>query len=148
MEVKVINESGFELPKYETEHSAGLDLRAKVNVEGIESIVLRPGDSKVIPTGIKVEIPSGYEIQIRPRSGMAAVFGITVLNSPGTIDADFRGEIGVILINHGKQDFQIKNGDRIAQMVLNKFERIEFNESENLSGTERGEGGFGSTGIS
>lgn len=148
MEVKVINESGFELPKYETEHSAGLDLRAKVRLEGIESIVLRPGDSKAIPTGIKVEIPSGYEIQIRPRSGMAAKFGITVLNSPGTIDADFRGEIGVILINHGKQDFHIKNGDRIAQMVLNKFERIEFNETKDLSVTERGEGGFGSTGIS
>lgn len=142
MKVKVINESTNDLPKYETENSAGMDVRANIK----EAVVLYPGERKLIGTGLKLEIPSGFECQVRPRSGLAYKSGITVLNSPGTIDADYRGEIGVILINHGKDHFEINPGDRIGQLVFAKYERVEFETSEELSNTERGEGGFGSTG--
>lgn len=133
---------GEGLPKYETDLSAGMDLRA--NIEN--PICLEPGFRILVPTGIKAEIPEGYEIQIRPRSGLAYKFGITVLNAPGTIDADYRGDIGIILFNASGENFMINPGDRIAQAVLNKFERIEWEETSNLSETDRGEGGFGSTG--
>ena len=131
------------LPKYETEFSAGMDLRA--NIE--EKIVLQPGHRVLIPTGIKAEVPVGYEIQIRPRSGLALKSGITVLNAPGTIDSDYRGDIGVILYNASDKGFVIETGDRIGQAVLNKFEKIEWSEEGELSKTERGEGGFGHTGV-
>ena len=147
MKVKVINKSGFDLPKYETENSAGMDLRACFsNRENFE--IIERGERLLIKTGIFLEVPKGYEVQIRPRSGLAFKFGVTVVNSPGTIDADFRGEIGVILINHGEVPFIVNHGDRIAQMVLAKCEQAEWDEVDNLSETERGEGGFGSTGKS
>lgn len=145
MKVKVINNSQNELPKYETENSAGMDVRAELNVP---SIVIEPGDRVLIPTGLKLEIPSGYECQVRPRSGLAYKYGITVLNSPGTIDADYRGDIGVILINHGPSSFVVNTGDRIGQLVFSKYERVEWESSDELSETERGQGGFGSTGKS
>lgn len=140
MKVKVINKSGFELPMYKTEGSAGMDLVATIDA------VLQPKRRVLIPTGIYVALPVGYELQIRPRSGMALKYGITVLNTPGTIDADYRGEIGVILYNASGNIVDIKKGDRIAQAVLAQYERIEWEEVEELSETERGEGGFGSTG--
>lgn len=140
--VKVINESGHELPAYATEHSAGVDLRAKL----LEPLVLPPNHSTIIPTGLSVELPEGYELQIRPRSGLAAKNLVTVLNAPGTIDADYRLEIKVILINHGNADFVINNGDRIAQAVLNKYERISWKAVLELSDSER-TGGLGSTGT-
>ena len=143
MKVKVINESNNDLPKYETENSAGMDVRAHFPME---EIILEPGERLLIKTGLKLEIPSGYECQVRPRSGLAYKNGITVLNSPGTIDADYRGDIGVILINHGKSNFVIKKGERIGQLVFAKYERAEFELAEELESTERGEGGFGSTG--
>lgn len=142
MKVKVINESNNDLPKYETENSAGMDVRA--NIE--EKIVLTTGERRLIKTGLKFEIPTGYECQVRPRSGLAYKKGVTVLNSPGTIDADYRGDVGVILINHGNEPFEIEPGDRIAQIVFAKYERAEFELSEELEETDRGEGGFGSTG--
>lgn len=142
MKVKVINESRNDLPKYETENSAGMDVRANLD----DRIILEPGERTLIKTGLKLEIPSGYECQVRPRSGLAYKNGITVLNSPGTIDADYRGEVGVILINHGTSSFIIEPGERIGQLVFNKYERVEWETSETLSETERGEGGFGSTG--
>ena len=141
--VKVINKSNRELPKYESLNAAGLDIRAYLD----EPIVISPGEIKLIPTGIFMEIPSGYECQVRPRSGLALKKGITVLNTPGTIDADYRGEVGVILINHSKNSTTISNGDRIAQLVFNKFEQIEWENESKLSTTKRGDGGFGSTGI-
>jgi dUTP pyrophosphatase len=141
--VKVINESGHELPAYATEHSAGVDLRAKL----LEPLVLPPNHSTIIPTGLSVELPEGYELQIRPRSGLAAKNLVTVLNSPATIDGDFRGEIKVILINHGNADFVINNGDRIGQAVLHKYEKIQWKEVLSLSETKRGSGGLGSTGV-
>lgn len=145
MKVKIVNKSGFELPKYETENSAGIDLKACFsNVE--KGALIERGERLLIKTGIFLEIPKGYEVQIRPRSGLAFKFGVTVLNSPGTIDADYRGEIGVILINHGEVPFVVSHGDRIAQMVLKKVEEFEFDEVEELSETVRGDGGFGSTG--
>lgn len=145
MKVKIINKSGFELPKYETKNSAGLDLKLSEEIyKNVEYIL--PGQSKLCKTGLFLEIPEGYEAQIRPRSGWAAKHGITVLNSPGTIDADYRGEIGVILINHSSVPFILNYGDRIAQMVFNKVEQAEFVEVDTLSETDRGEGGFGSTG--
>lgn len=148
VKVKVINKSKNELnnklPGYETENSAGMDVRANF-VDG-ESYILREGERVLVPTGLFAEIPQGYEIQVRPRSGLAYKKGITVLNSPGTIDSDYRGEIGVILINHSEEDFEIKNGERIGQIVLSKYERIEWEEALELSETDRGEGGFGSTG--
>lgn len=145
MQVKIINKSGFELPKYETKNSAGLDLRLSEEIyKNVEHIF--PNQSKVCKTGLFLEIPEGYEAQIRPRSGWAAKHGITVLNSPGTIDADYRGEIMVILINHSSIPFRLSFGDRIAQMVFSKVERTEFLEVDALSETDRGDGGFGSTG--
>ena len=141
MVVKIVNKSDNALPQYETGGSAGLDVRSA------ENGLLKPGEFKLITTGLRVEIPYGYEIQVRPRSGLALKHGITVLNSPGTIDADYRGEIGVILINHGQSDFEIKAGDRIAQLVVAPVERIQWQETGELnSSTKRGENGFGSTG--
>lgn len=144
IDVKVYNKSENPLPAYESKLAAGCDVKANIDY------LLHPGERTLIPTGLFVEIPEGYEIQVRPRSGLALKHGITVLNSPGTIDADYRGEICVILINHGQDHFNIKKGDRIGQLVLNKVEQINWiveNEKENLSKTDRGEGGFGSTKI-
>lgn len=143
MQVKVINHSKHDLPNYETKASAGLDIRA--NIEG--SIVLKPLDRVLVKTGLFLEIPEGYEAQVRPRSGLALKKGITVLNSPGTIDADYRGEVGVILINLSNEDFTIEDGERIAQVVFAQVEQAEWINVETLTETERGEGGFGSTGV-
>jgi dUTP pyrophosphatase len=140
--VKVINESGHLLPIYQTGGSAGLDLRGKL----VEPLVVPPNHSAIIPTGLFMEIPKGYELQIRPRSGLAVKNLVTVLNSPGTIDSDYRDEIKVIIINHGNVDFVVNDGDRIAQCVLAKYERIEWEDVQVLSKTERA-GGLGSTGI-
>jgi dUTP pyrophosphatase len=142
MMIKIVNQSKNPLPEYSTVHSAGMDLRA--NLES--SIVLKPGERRLVPTGLFIELPVGYEAQIRPRSGLAYKHGITVLNSPGTIDADYRGEIGVILVNLGNEDFVIGHGERICQMVIAKHERADFLIVESLESTERGEGGFGHTG--
>ena len=142
MKVLVINKSNNELPTYETIGSAGLDIRAFIE----ESITLKPLERKLIKTGLFLEIPVGYEAQVRPRSGFALKNGVTVLNSPGTIDADYRGEVGVILINLSQENVEIHTGDRIAQLVFAKVEQAEWNEVETLSETERGAGGFGSTG--
>ena len=141
--VKVINKSKHSLPKYETLCSAGMDLRA--NLE--KAVVLKPLERALIPTGLFIQLPQNCEAQIRPRSGLAFKKGVTVLNSPGTIDADYRGEIGVILINLSQDRFTINNGERIAQLVIAKHERIEWNEVSVLNETERGAGGFGSTGV-
>ena len=143
MTVKIINKSKNELPKYETLFSAGMDLRA--NLE--ESIVLKPFQRLVVKTGLFISLQQGYEAQIRPRSGLALKKGITVLNSPGTIDADYRGEIGVILINLSDSDFEINTGDRIAQMIIAKHETIEWEAVDKLDGSVRGDKGFGSTGV-
>lgn len=142
MRVKIINKSNNALPAYETASSAGMDLRAFVDAD----VVLKPFERKLIPTGLYIELPEGYEAQIRPRSGLAIKSGITVLNSPGTIDADYRGEIKVILINLSQDDFTIKSGERICQMVIVKHEKAEFVEVNEISETERGAGGFGHTG--
>lgn len=143
MIVKIINKSKNELPKYETLFSAGMDLRA--NLE--ESIVLKPFQRLVVKTGLFISLQQGYEAQIRPRSGLALKKGITVLNSPGTIDADYRGEIGVILINLSDSDFEINSGDRIAQMIIAKHETIEWEAVDKLDDSVRGDKGFGSTGV-
>ena len=143
MRVKIINKSKNELPKYETLFSAGMDLRA--NLE--ESIVLKPFQRLVVKTGLFISLQQGYEAQIRPRSGLALKKGITVLNSPGTIDADYRGEIGVILINLSDSDFEINSGDRIAQMIIAKHETIEWEAVDKLDESVRGDKGFGSTGV-
>lgn len=142
IKVKVINRSGNPLPSYETTHAAGMDLRADLK----EPVILHSGERRLIPTGLFLEIPEGYEGQVRPRSGLAFKHGITVLNSPGTIDADYRGEVKVILINHSDQPFTIQNGERIAQLVLARHEQIEWVIAEELAETQRGAGGFGSTG--
>ena len=142
MRVKIINKSNNALPAYETASSAGMDLRAFVDAD----VVLKPFERKLIPTGLYIELPDSYEAQIRPRSGLAIKSGITVLNSPGTIDADYRGEIKVILINLSQDEFTIKSGDRICQMVIAKHEKAEFVEVNEISETERGAGGFGHTG--
>jgi dUTP pyrophosphatase len=142
LKVKILRE-GVTLPKYQTDHSAGLDLCACID----KDIILMPGERVLVPTGISIELPDGYEAQVRPRSGLAINHGVTVLNSPGTIDPDYRGEVKVIIINLGKEPFVIKNGMRIAQMVISKFERVEVEVVEELSQTRRGEGGFGSTGV-
>ena len=142
IEVSVINESPYELPKYQTILSAGLDLKAVLN----ESLVLQPLERKIIGTGLKIALPEGYEAQVRPRSGLAAKYGISILNSPGTIDADYRGEVGVILVNLSNQAFIIKPGERIAQLVIAKHEQIQWKITEKLLKTDRGLGGFGSTG--
>lgn len=143
MKVKVINRSGNALPEYSTALSAGVDLRA----DNEEPIVLEPLGRAMVPTGLFVEIPAGYELQVRPRSGLAAKKGVTVLNSPGTIDADYRGEIKVILVNLGSEPFTVERGERIAQMVLSAHSRIEWEAADELSSSGRGEGGFGSTGT-
>ena len=142
MKVKVINKSNNSLPEYSTAQSAGMDLRAFIT----ESIILGALDRALIPTGLYIEIPEGYEAQVRPRSGLAIKYGVTVLNSPGTIDADYRGEICVELINLSNKPYTIESGERIAQLVFNKCEQAELVEVEELSETERGEGGFGHTG--
>lgn len=142
MKVKVINHSRFDLPRYATPQSAGMDVRANID----EAVVLRPLERAMIPTGLYIELPAGYEMQIRPRSGLAAKHGITVLNSPGTIDADYRGEIRVILVNLSNEEFRIEGGERIAQMVVARHEQVEWELSEELAESERGAGGFGSTG--
>jgi dUTP pyrophosphatase len=143
MKIKLINKSNHPIPNYETEASAGMDLRASIETP----TTLQPLERAIIKTGLFIELPIGYEAQVRPRSGLAAKKGITVLNAPGTIDADYRGEVGVILINLSQEPFTIENGERIAQMVIAKHERAEWIEVEMLSETSRGEGGFGSTGI-
>ena len=143
MQIKIINKSAHELPNYETVASAGMDLRANLP----ESITIPPLGRVVVKTGLFIEIPIGYEAQVRPRSGLALKKGITVLNSPGTIDADYRGEIGVILVNLSNDFFDIENGERIAQLVIAKHERAEWVSVQELSDTDRGEGGFGSTGV-
>jgi len=140
--VDVVTTSNNTLPNYETPQSAGCDVRANLEYDA----EIPPGGIMLIPTGLSVKIPAGYEIQVRPRSGLALKKGITVLNTPGTIDADYRGEIGVILMNHSKRFFVVKNGDRIAQLVLNRVEQIDWNQVLFLDGTKRGENGFGSTG--
>ncbi len=142
MIVKIVNKSTHDLPAYETMHSAGLDLRANID----KSIVLGSLDRVLIPTGLYIELPEGFEAQVRPRSGLALKKGIGILNSPGTIDADYRGEIGVILVNLSKEDFTIQNGDRIAQMVIGKHEKVEWMQVEVLNDSARGTGGFGHTG--
>lgn len=142
IEVKVVNASREALPAYQTPLSAGMDLRANVT----EPLVLQPGQRALVPTGLRIELPAGYEAQIRPRSGLALKHGLTVLNSPGTIDADYRGEIQVLLINLSDQAFEIKRGERIAQMVVARHERVQWIETDELSDTERGAGGFGHTG--
>ena len=143
MTINIINKSGHALPNYETIASAGMDLRANIT----ESITLKPLERAIIKTGLFIALPIGYEAQVRPRSGLAAKNGITVLNAPGTIDADYRGEIGVILVNLSNDDFVIQNGERIAQMIIAKHERAEWLEVQELNETSRGEGGFGSTGV-
>ena len=143
MKVNVVNNSKFDLPKYETSGSAGLDLRANIK----EDIVLKPMERKLIPTGLSMAIPEGYEGQIRARSGLALKYGVTLANCIGTIDSDFTGEVCIILINLGKDDFVIHSGDRIAQLVLNKYEKVEFELVEKLDDTKRGKGGFGHSGI-
>ena len=143
MQIKIINKSNHALPNYETIASAGMDLRANIS----ESITIESMERTIVPTGLFLELPLGIEAQVRPRSGLAAKRGITVLNAPGTVDADYRGEVGVILINLSKEAFVIENGERIAQLVIAKHERAEWLEVETLSETSRGEGGFGSTGV-
>ncbi|MGB1167600.1 MAG: dUTP diphosphatase [Flavobacteriaceae bacterium] len=140
--VPVQNNSDFELPQYATPASAGVDLKAAIK----EAITLAPLERSIIPTGLKIALPEGYEAQVRPRSGLAAKHGITVLNSPGTIDADYRGEIGVILVNLSQTSFTIQPEERIAQLVVAKYEQIQWEETQELSQTNRGAGGFGSTG--
>ena len=144
MTIKVINKSKHDLPKYQTELSAGMDLYANID----KPITLKPLERTLVKTGLFISLPKGYEAQIRPRSGLAFKNGITVLNTPGTIDADYRGEIGVILVNLSSQDFTINDGDRIAQMVIAKHEIAIWEKVENLDETNRGEGGFGSSGVS
>lgn len=142
LKVNVVNKGSQPLPKYETPQSAGMDLRA--DIEG--PILIKPLERKLIPTGLHIALPVGYEAQIRPRSGLAIKHGISCLNTPGTIDADYRGNIGVILVNVSNEDYVVQPGERIAQMVINKIEQIDFNLVEELDETERGEGGFGHTG--
>lgn len=143
MQIKIINKSNHDLPHYETIASAGMDLRANIS----EPITLKSLDRTIVKTGLFIELPIGFEAQVRPRSGLAAKKGITVLNAPGTVDADYRGEIGVILVNLSNEDFTIQNGERIAQLVIAKHERAEWEQVEILSDTDRGSGGFGSTGT-
>ena len=143
MKVNIVNRSRFSLPQYATIHSAGLDLRADLE----NSLVLKPLERSLVPTGLYIELPEGYEAQIRPRSGLAAKHGISLVNTPGTIDPDYRGEIKVILVNLSDVTFTLEPGERIAQMVIARFEHISWNEVETLTETVRGEGGFGHTGV-
>ena len=142
MEVKIVNRSKYRTPEYATAQAAGVDLRASIE----EPIVLSSLERAMVPAGIYIELPEGYEAQVRPRSGLAAKHGISIVNAPGTIDADYRGEIKVILVNLSKDDFTINPGERIAQMVIARYEKVEWVEVEELSESERGAGGFGSTG--
>lgn len=142
MKVKIVNKSPYPCPAYATEQSAGVDLKALLT----EPVVLHPLERTLVPTGLYIALPKGYEAQVRPRSGLAAKHGITVLNSPGTIDADYRGEIRVILVNLSQQPFEIVPGERIAQMVIARHEQVEWEEVDQLDDTQRGAGGFGSTG--
>ena len=142
MKVRIINDSRWDAPSYATEGSAGVDLKANID----EPITLAPFQRVVVPTGLRIALPKGTEAQVRPRSGLAAKHGITVLNTPGTIDADYRGEVGVILINLSDKDFVINPGERVAQMILARYERFEWEDVEQLDNTSRGEGGLGSTG--
>lgn len=143
MNVQIINKSKHATPNYETEGAAGMDLRANIQ----ESITLKPLERTIVKTGLFIALPVGFEAQVRPRSGLAAKNGITVLNAPGTVDADYRGEIGVILVNLSNNDFVINDGERIAQLIIAKHERVNWQEVTILSETERGSGGFGSTGV-
>jgi len=143
MNVQIINKSKHATPIYETDGSAGMDLRANIS----ESILLKPLERTIVKTGLFIALPAGFEAQVRPRSGLAAKKGITVLNSPGTVDADYRGEIGVILVNLSNEEFEINDGERVAQLVIAKHERVTWKEVEVLNETERGSGGFGSTGV-
>lgn len=143
VQIKVVNKGNQPLPKYQTTQSAGMDLRANIDAP----ILIKPLDRKLIPTGLHIALPEGYEAQIRPRSGLVLKNGITIINTPGTIDPDYTGDVGVILVNISNEDFVVQPGDRIAQMVINKFEQAEFEVVEELDETERGEGGFGHTGI-
>lgn len=143
VKVKIVNKGGQPLPAYATSQSAGLDLRADIS----SSIVLRPLERRLVPTGLFIALPQGYEAQVRPRSGLALKHGITVLNSPGTIDADYRGEVGVVLVNLSNEDFLIEPGERIAQMVVARHEQVDFEPVEELDETERGAGGYGHTGV-
>lgn len=160
MDIQVIKSTNNELPVYETVESAGCDLRAELSllknkflfnaetrtIEGKSSVVIYPGGRALIPTGLQIALPQGYEARIQPRSGLALKHGITVLNTPGCIDSDYRGDIGVILINHGTSSFTVSQGDRIAQMIVSKVEQVQFNVVAELNETERGSGGFGHTG--
>ncbi len=143
IKVNIVNTGRQQLPAYATEQSAGMDIRANID----SPIVLHPMERKLIPTGLRIAIPAGYECQVRPRSGLALKHGITVLNSPGTIDADYRGELGVLLVNLSNEDFVINDGERIAQLVFAKHEQCVFVEVETLDETERGDGGYGHTGV-
>jgi dUTP pyrophosphatase len=141
--VRIVNKGRHPLPQYATDHSAGLDLRANLDTP----LVLAPGQRALIPTGLHLELPEGTEAQVRPRSGLAFKHGVTVLNSPGTIDADYRGEVGVLLINHGQEPFTVNDGERIAQLVVARYIRVSFAEVPDLRASERGAGGFGHTGT-
>nr|DAE28226.1 MAG TPA: dUTPase [virus sp. ctuZj11] len=143
MKIKVINNSNHPLPQYTTPGSAGMDLRASLP----SPVTIQPMQRVLIPTGLRIAIPQGYEVQIRPRSGMAIKHGITCLNTPGTVDSDYRGDVGIILINLGDEPFTVNDGDRIAQMIVNKYERAEWELTDLLDDTERGEGGFGHSGV-
>lgn len=149
MRVQIVNKSSNPLPTYSTEYSAGMDIRANLKDEkGNDKVIsIAPGERVLVPTGLYIQLPYGYEAQIRPRSGLALKYSITVLNTPGTIDADYRGEIGVCLINHGNDTFDVHHGDRIAQIVFAKVEQVQFIEFDKLDDTERGIGGFGHTGV-
>ncbi|HEY5589267.1 MAG TPA: dUTP diphosphatase [Candidatus Paceibacterota bacterium] len=142
LNVRIINQSKHNLPAYETIHSAGMDLRSNLDIQ----VTIKPLERAIIPTGLFIELPEGFEAQIRPRSGLAAKTGVTVLNSPGTIDADYRGEIKIILVNLSNAEFVIRDGERIAQMIVSKHERVNWNIASKLETTDRGEGGFGHTG--
>ena len=143
VELKCMLKEGASVPSYQSSESAGCDVRAFLS----EDLVIRSGEAKLVPTGLYLEIPEGYEIQVRPRSGLALRNSVTVLNSPGTIDSDYRGEIGIILINHSDRDFCVRNGDRIAQLVLSRVEKARFTVADSLAESGRGSGGFGSTGV-
>ncbi len=143
MKVKVINRSAYDLPQYETALAAGLDVRANIT----ESITLGPLERTLVPTGLFIELPEGYEMQVRPRSGLAAKHGLSLVNAPGTIDADYRGEIKVILVNLSNTPYELKPGERVAQLVVSQFTRVAWEQVEELGETERGAGGFGSTGV-
>lgn len=143
IQVLVVNNSGMPLPEYATPQAAGMDLRAALQ----QPMLIKPGEHVLIPTGLRIQLPEGFELQLRPRSGLALKHGVTLLNSPGTIDADYRGEIGVIMINHGRETVTVNPGDRLCQAVLAKYKRIEWTAIDCLDETERGTGGFGHTGV-